>query len=377
MMSPVHYFPSSRSSSSHTYNIPYVDSLSSETAEWKNLIETSVQFWKPYAIEMIVAFEGRGMIMASVMSYLMGVPLIPFRKAGKLPGDVVSCQTSRGVLEIHREAVEIKSARVLIVDGVWGEELDSESALHFLKQKPNLQVIGLHSFYQPQKASSTDTQQITSLQLLDLQKHGDRHHGISSVIPETFVSVNPETSYSLEELKKQIRTIPDFPIPGILFRDISTLLNKPSYFRETIHRLYHRYHALSSHKRPTKIVGLESRGFLFGAPLAYLLKIPFLPVSKKGKIPVEKISVSYKIEYGFDEVEMAIGSVEQGDRVLVVDDLIATGGTAKAACELVRRLSAEVMEVACVIELPELKSRERLRDELHVDLWTMVSFEGH
>lgn len=155
-----------------------------------------------------------------------------------------------------------------------------------------------------------------------------------------------------------IRVIPDFPKPGILFQDITTLLLDPEAFRDTIDLFVERY----KDKGITVVAGVEARGFIFGPPIALAIGAKFVPLRKPKKLPGEVIAEEYALEYGTDKIEMHVGAVEPNDRALVVDDLIATGGTLCAAVKLIERVGAEVVECACVIELPELKGRDKLGD---------------
>jgi len=159
-----------------------------------------------------------------------------------------------------------------------------------------------------------------------------------------------------EHLKKFIRNIPDFPKPGILFRDITPLLSNPGAFRETVAALRNRYEG----KRIDKVVAIESRGFVFASPVAYELGAGFIPLRKPGKLPSETISESYALEYGEAALEIHRDAIRPGDRVLILDDLLATGGTAAAAVSLVKKLGGEVVEVCFVIELKPLRGRDRL-----------------
>lgn len=160
------------------------------------------------------------------------------------------------------------------------------------------------------------------------------------------------------ELKSLIRDIPDFPQPGILFRDITTLLNNPQGLRYTIDRLVEKVSA--ENLTPDYIVGMESRGFIFATPLAYQLNAGFVPVRKPGKLPAPVHSVSYELEYGTDKLEIHQDAIATGSKVLVVDDLLATGGTAKATVELLNQMDVEVLGCAFVIELLALNGREKL-----------------
>jgi len=154
-----------------------------------------------------------------------------------------------------------------------------------------------------------------------------------------------------------------------MFRDITTLLSDPEGFKETIDLLAERY----KDKEIDKVVGIESRGFIFGAPLAYLLNCGFVPIRKPGKLPHDVESEEYSLEYGTDKIEIHKDALTKGDRILIIDDLIATAGTANAAANLVKRLGAEVVECAFIIELVDLKGRDKLKGE---SIYSIVEFEG-
>ncbi|MCL7034655.1 hypothetical protein MKW94_005947 [Papaver nudicaule] len=157
-------------------------------------------------------------------------------------------------------------------------------------------------------------------------------------------------------IQTKIRVVPNFPKPGIMFQDITTLLLDPKAFKDTVDLFVERYKG----KNISVVAGVEARGFIFGPPIALAIGAKFVPLRKPRKLPGKVISEEYVLEYGKDCLEMHIGAVEPGDRALVVDDLIATGGTLCAAMKLLERVGAEVVECACVIELPDLKGRERL-----------------
>ena len=160
----------------------------------------------------------------------------------------------------------------------------------------------------------------------------------------------------MNRLRAKIRDIPDFPKPGILFKDITPLVNDPAALRLTIHQLLHPYLGQDI----TSVAGMEARGFIFGSLVAWELGVGFVPLRKPGKLPYDVQSVSYDLEYGSNTLEAHIDALGVGDRVLLIDDLLATGGTAKASCELVENLGAEVVAAAFVIELDALKGREQL-----------------
>ncbi|KAF3980704.1 MAG: adenine phosphoribosyltransferase [Methylococcales symbiont of Iophon sp. n. MRB-2018] len=166
----------------------------------------------------------------------------------------------------------------------------------------------------------------------------------------------------MDSLKNKIRDIPDFPKPGIIFKDITPLVKDPAALRLSIHQLIHPFLGVDI----TAVAGMEARGFIFGSLVAWELGIPFILLRKPGKLPYDIQSVSYDLEYGSATLEAHIDSFEKDDRVLLVDDLLATGGTAKASCELVEKLGAKVAALAFVIELDFLQGREKLKDyEIH------------
>jgi adenine phosphoribosyltransferase len=164
--------------------------------------------------------------------------------------------------------------------------------------------------------------------------------------------VNP-----LDELRDFIRNVHDFPKQGIVFRDITTLLKDKSAFQKTIDIMYEKYKALHI----DKVVSVESRGFIFGSVLAYRLNAGFVPVRKPKKLPAKTIKEEYQLEYGTDSLEIHIDAIKKGERVLIVDDLLATGGTVQATCKLVEKLGGEIVGLAFLIELSFLGGREKLK----------------
>lgn len=170
-------------------------------------------------------------------------------------------------------------------------------------------------------------------------------------------------------LKEKIRSVPHWPIDPVTFRDITTLLQDPKAFQWSCDTFYDRY----KDKGVDKVVGIDARGFLFGAVLAYKLHVGITPVRKKGKLPPPVISEAYTLEYGSNEVEMSQDGVRKGEKVVIVDDLIATGGTAAAAVNLVEKLGGEILECAFVIDLPDLKGKEKLNGH---NSFSLVAFEG-
>lgn len=174
------------------------------------------------------------------------------------------------------------------------------------------------------------------------------------------------------DLKALVRTIPDYPKKGILFRDITTLIENPEGFKESVERIAAQYRG----QGVTHVAGIEARGFIFGAGVAIALGVGFIPVRKKGKLPGETIGQNYALEYGVDTIEIHADVLKAGDTVLVVDDLIATGGTAVAAVGLLRRTGASVTQAAFVIDLPDLGGAAKLKAE-GVDVSALMAFEGH
>jgi adenine phosphoribosyltransferase len=173
-------------------------------------------------------------------------------------------------------------------------------------------------------------------------------------------------------IRSLIRTIPDYPRPGIMFRDITTLLKDGAGFREAIDGVLE----ACAGAHIDKVAGIESRGFIVAAPLAYRLQAGFVPVRKKGKLPGATIGQDYALEYGVDRVEMHVDAIAPGERVLMVDDLLATGGTAEAACRLIEHAGGRVVRCCFVVELPELGGRVHL-ERLGYDVRALLAFEGH
>ncbi|MBY5949045.1 adenine phosphoribosyltransferase [Photobacterium rosenbergii] len=180
------------------------------------------------------------------------------------------------------------------------------------------------------------------------------------------------TQEKLALIKNSIKSIPDYPKPGILFRDVTSLMEDPEAYRATMQILIDRY----KDKGITKVIGTEARGFLFGAPLALELGVGFVPVRKPGKLPREVIGESYELEYGQDTLEIHVDAIKEGDKVLLVDDLLATGGTIEATTKLVRRLGGIVEDAAFVINLPDIGGEERLKG-IDLNVFSICNFDGH
>src|ERR1700716_3123680 len=174
------------------------------------------------------------------------------------------------------------------------------------------------------------------------------------------------------DLRDSVRSIPDYPKPGIVFRDITTLMGKPRAFRRTVDELVQPWAGF----KIDKVAGIEARGFILGGAVAHQCSAGFVPIRKKGKLPYKRVTIGYSLEYGVDEMEMHEDAVAKGERVILVDDLVATGGTAEGAVKLLRQMGAEVLAACFIIDLPELGGADKIR-KLGVPVRTLVSFEGH
>ena len=175
-------------------------------------------------------------------------------------------------------------------------------------------------------------------------------------------------------LRQHIRTVPDWPAPGVQFRDNTPLLQNPKVFRVLIDAFVHRY--MEPARRPEVVAGLDARGFIIGSVIAYELGVGFVPIRKKGKLPYTTVQETFELEYGSATVELHTDAVTPGQRVLLIDDLIATGGTMMAGKKLLEKLGATVTEGAAIVVLPELGGAQRLR-EAGLELFTLVDFAGH
>jgi adenine phosphoribosyltransferase len=172
-------------------------------------------------------------------------------------------------------------------------------------------------------------------------------------------------------IKSKIRTIKNYPIDGVMFRDITTLFKDPEGLREAINLFEERYKDMQI----DKIAAIESRGFLIGAPLAYLLNVGLVLIRKPGKLPAETIKQDYKLEYGSDQIEIHIDAIKEGERVLIVDDLIATGGTVEAAVKLLQKMKGEVLECCFIIDLPDIGGSKKL-ESMGQNVFSLCEFEG-
>jgi adenine phosphoribosyltransferase len=174
------------------------------------------------------------------------------------------------------------------------------------------------------------------------------------------------------DLEAVIRTIPDYPRAGIIFRDITTLLGDARAFRRSVDELIHPW----AGSKIDKVAGIEARGFIIGGAVAHQLSAGFVPIRKRGKLPHETVRIAYSLEYGLDEMEMHRDAIKPGEKVILVDDLIATGGTAEAAAKLLKEMGADVVAAVFVIDLPDLGGKKRL-EALNVPVRTLVAFPGH
>jgi adenine phosphoribosyltransferase len=180
---------------------------------------------------------------------------------------------------------------------------------------------------------------------------------------------NYDYQKTCDYIKSKVRSIPDWPIKGVIFRDITTLLQDPAAHREISTIFYNRY----VNENIDKIVGIDARGFLFGSVLAYKLDVGFIPIRKNGKLPYKTIRESYTLEYGEETIEIHEDALTRGERVVIIDDLMATGGTIAAAVSLVEKLGGDIVECAFVLELPDLKGKEKLGNR---KVFSIIEFEG-
>ena len=174
------------------------------------------------------------------------------------------------------------------------------------------------------------------------------------------------------DLKAAIRSIPDYPKPGVVFRDITTLLGDARAFRRAVDEMVQPWAGM----KIDKVAGIEARGFILGGAVAHQVSAGFVPIRKKGKLPHKSVRIAYSLEYGLDEMEMHEDAVTKGERVILVDDLIATGGTAEAAVKLLRQIGANILAACFIVDLPDLGGADKLR-KLDVPVRTLISFEGH
>jgi adenine phosphoribosyltransferase len=174
------------------------------------------------------------------------------------------------------------------------------------------------------------------------------------------------------DLKQSVRTIPDYPKKGILFRDITTLLADARAFRRAIDELVQPY----AGAKVSKVAGIEARGFILGGAVAHQMSAGFIPIRKKGKLPHETVSIAYSLEYGVDQMEMHRDAVVRGEKVVLIDDLIATGGTAEAACRLLTQMGAEIVAACFIVDLPDLGGARKI-EQLGIPVRALMQFEGH
>jgi adenine phosphoribosyltransferase len=180
------------------------------------------------------------------------------------------------------------------------------------------------------------------------------------------------SAFELFDLRSTIRSIPNYPKPGIVFRDITTLLGNARAFRRAVDELVQPW----AGSKIDKVAGMEARGFILGGAVAHQVSAGFVPIRKKGKLPHKRVSIAYSLEYGLDEMEMHEDAVEKGEQVILVDDLIATGGTAEGAVKLLKQQGAEVLAACFIIDLPDLGGADKIR-ALGVPVRTLMAFDGH
>lgn len=194
--------------------------------------------------------------------------------------------------------------------------------------------------------------------------------GCVSVLEYNWMTLMTQSTANF--LRDSIRSIPDYPKPGIMFRDITTLLGNARAFRRAIDELVQPF----AGSKVDQVAGMEARGFILGGAVAHQLSAGFIPIRKKGKLPHTTVSIAYSLEYGVDEMEVHTDAVKPGEKVILIDDLIATGGTAEGATKLLQKMGAEVVAACFVIDLPELGGRAKL-EALGVPVRTLIAFDGH
>jgi adenine phosphoribosyltransferase len=180
------------------------------------------------------------------------------------------------------------------------------------------------------------------------------------------------SAFELFDLRSTIRSIPNYPKPGIVFRDITTLLGNARAFRRAVDEMVQPWAGM----KIDKVAGIEARGFILGGAVAHQVSAGFVPIRKKGKLPHKSVRIAYSLEYGLDEMEMHEDAVAKGERVILVDDLIATGGTAEAAVKLLRQIGANILAACFIVDLPDLGGAAKLR-KMDVPVRTLISFPGH
>jgi adenine phosphoribosyltransferase len=188
---------------------------------------------------------------------------------------------------------------------------------------------------------------------------------------EAFIDGKSHMTFE-DDLQASVRTIPDYPKPGVMFRDITTLLGDARAFRRAVDQLVHPW----AGSKIDKVAGIEARGFILGGAVAHQLSAGFVPIRKKGKLPHQTVRMAYALEYGTDEMEMHVDAIHPGERVILVDDLIATGGTAEGAVKLLRQIGANVVAACFIIDLPDLGGAAKLR-AMDLPVRTLMAFEGH
>jgi adenine phosphoribosyltransferase len=343
------------------------------------------------SVDALIGIEGRGLVLASALAHKCQLPLILARRSKKLPHLTLKTDTLLGEMEIHADSFQ-ENGNYLVVDGTPNVEHHLQGVFNLI-EKTRSNCLGVLCFQRDPDFQSGD---IPMLELFKLTQ--SRGLEVELLLDKSVMTKMSELNKSeaegdiesekrlnksapsqshflisleswLKTIKETIRTVPNFPHAPIMFRDITPLIMRPDVYEMIIEILVDHYRG----RGITCIMGIESRGFLFAVPLALRLGLPFVPISKKGKSLSPTVQRSYTIEYGQDEVELTEGSVGEYDKVVIVDDLLATGGTAQCAASLVRQMGAQVYEITCIVELTELKGREQLSDPL----FTLIEFTGH
>ncbi|RXH91602.1 hypothetical protein DVH24_020625 [Malus domestica] len=346
-----------------------ITTLLLDTKAFKDTIDLFVERYKDKEISVVAGVEARGFIFGPPIALAIGAKFVPMRKPKKLPGKVISEEYSleygTDTMEMHVGAVEA-GERALIIDDLIATGGTLGAAIRLL-ERVGVHVVECACVIELPELKGRERLAGKPLFVLTCTKFGNETEmRKSEALKVEAMAAEDGQDPRLARISSAIRVIPDFPKPGIMFYDITTLLLDTKAFKDTIDLFVERY----KDKEISVVAGVEARGFIFGPPIALAIGAKFVPMRKPNKLPGKVISEEYSLEYGTDIMEMHVGAVEAGERALIIDDLIATGGTLGAAIKLLERVGVHVVECACVIELPELKGRERLGEK---PLFVLVS----
>uniref|UniRef100_A0A161ZZ10 adenine phosphoribosyltransferase n=2 Tax=Daucus carota subsp. sativus TaxID=79200 RepID=A0A161ZZ10_DAUCS len=364
-----------------------ITTLLLDPVAFKDTIDLFVERYKHMNISVVAGVEARGFIFGPPIALAIGAKFVPIRKPKKLPGEVISEEYSleygTDKMEMHVGAVQ-PGDRALVVDDLIATGGTLCAAMKLL-ERVEAHVVECACVIELAELKGRDRLGEKPLFVLGHSRHikfiilhspnsvSDSLHSVRHLTDNpansntaALARAQNDVADRIAKISSTIRIIPDFPKPGIMFHDITTLLLDHAAFKDTIDLFVERYKDMNI----SVVAGVEARGFIFGPPIALAIGAKFVPLRKPNRLPGEVISEEYSLEYGTDIMEMHLGAVQAGDQALVVDDLIATGGTLCAAMKLLERVGAHVVECACVVELVELKGRDRLGEK---PLFVLVS----